>query len=114
MAQTKFSSVVLFLGAFFFASNLLAQDKVRIAYVGPSLSNLPLLAANETGILARHKLSSWPLPGSAPACRPTRVWRILFAVQSQGRFADKKAAFEDVTDARFAIQAARELGHKAE
>ena len=33
-----------------------AQDKVRIAYVGPSLSNLPLLAAKETGIFARHKL----------------------------------------------------------
>jgi hypothetical protein len=63
VAQTKFSSVVLFLGAFFFASNLLAQDKVRIAYVGPSLSNLPLLAANENGILARHKLSSWSCLG---------------------------------------------------
>ena len=33
-----------------------AQDRVRIAYVGPSLSNLPLLAAKETGIFARHKL----------------------------------------------------------
>ncbi len=47
---------------------------------------------------------------------PTRAGmeNIIRGVQSQGRFADKKAAFEDVADARFAIQAARELGHKAE
>jgi NitT/TauT family transport system substrate-binding protein len=35
---------------------LLAQDKVRIAYVGPSLSNLPLLAAKELGGFARQGL----------------------------------------------------------
>lgn len=33
-----------------------AQDKVRIAYVGPSLSNLPLLAAKELGFFSRNKL----------------------------------------------------------
>ena len=37
-------------------SALLAQDKVRIAYVGPSLSNLPLLAAKELGGFARQGL----------------------------------------------------------
>jgi ABC-type nitrate/sulfonate/bicarbonate transport system substrate-binding protein len=36
--------------------NLFAQDKVRISYVGPSLSNLPLLAAKELGIFSRHGL----------------------------------------------------------
>lgn len=47
---------------------------------------------------------------------PTRagIDNIVRGVQSQGRFADKKVAFEDVADSRFAIQAARELGHKAE
>jgi ABC-type nitrate/sulfonate/bicarbonate transport system substrate-binding protein len=47
---------------------------------------------------------------------PTRAGmeNIIRGVQSQGRFADKKAAFEDVADSRFAIQAARELGHKTE
>jgi NitT/TauT family transport system substrate-binding protein len=38
------------------SSALLAQDKVRIAYVGPSLSNLPLLAAKELGGFARQGL----------------------------------------------------------
>jgi ABC-type nitrate/sulfonate/bicarbonate transport system substrate-binding protein len=60
MAQTKSLRVALFLGAFCFAYNtgdrLLAQDKVRISYVGPSLSNLPLLAAKELGIFSRNKL----------------------------------------------------------
>jgi NitT/TauT family transport system substrate-binding protein len=60
VAQTKFLSVALFLGAFCCASNiggrLFAQDKVRISYVGPSLSNLPLLAAKELGIFSRHGL----------------------------------------------------------
>jgi ABC-type nitrate/sulfonate/bicarbonate transport system substrate-binding protein len=47
---------------------------------------------------------------------PTRAGmeNIIRGVQSQGRFTDKKAVFEDVADARFAIQATRELGHKAE
>jgi ABC-type nitrate/sulfonate/bicarbonate transport system substrate-binding protein len=47
---------------------------------------------------------------------PTRAGmeNIIRGIQSQGRFADKKVAFEDVADSRFAIQAARELGHKAE
>jgi len=47
---------------------------------------------------------------------PTRAGmeNIIRGVQSQGRFADKKVAFEDVADSRFATQAARELGHKAE
>src|SRR5262245_27605807 len=33
-----------------------AQEKVRSSYVGPSLSNLPLLAAKELGIFLRNKL----------------------------------------------------------
>jgi hypothetical protein len=47
---------------------------------------------------------------------PTRAGmeNIIRGIQSQGRFADKKAAFEDVADTRFAIQAARELDHKAD
>jgi ABC-type nitrate/sulfonate/bicarbonate transport system substrate-binding protein len=33
-----------------------AQEKIRIAYVGPSLSNLPLLAAKQMGAFARQGL----------------------------------------------------------
>ena len=33
-----------------------AQEKIRIAYVGPSLSNLPLLAAKQMGAFARQSL----------------------------------------------------------
>ena len=41
-----------------FASKLYGEDRVRIAYIGPSLSNLPLLAAKETGIFARNGLQA--------------------------------------------------------
>lgn len=45
---------------------------------------------------------------------PTRVGieNIVKGIQSQGRFADRKFAFEDLADPRFALQVARELGHK--
>jgi len=33
-------------------------------------------------------------------------------IQSQGRFADRKVAFEEIADPRLAIQVARDLGHK--
>lgn len=33
-----------------------AQEKIRIAYIGPSLSNLPLLAAKQMGAFARQGL----------------------------------------------------------
>src|SRR4029078_8700206 len=35
-----------------------AQEKIRIAYVGPSLSNLPLLAAKQMGTFARQGLDA--------------------------------------------------------
>lgn len=37
---------------------------------------------------------------------------IVRGIQSQGRFADRKFAFEDLADPRLAQQVARELGHK--
>lgn len=56
MTLTKFLSVALFAGTFCFPSNggLLAQDKVRIGYIGLSLSSMPLLAARELGIFAKN------------------------------------------------------------
>jgi ABC-type nitrate/sulfonate/bicarbonate transport system substrate-binding protein len=47
---------------------------------------------------------------------PTRAGmdNIVRGIQSQGRFADKKVAFEDVAEPRFALQVARELGAKTE
>ena len=43
---------------------------------------------------------------------PTRAGmeNIVSGIQSQGRFADQKVAFEEVADQRFAMQAAREFG----
>jgi len=45
---------------------------------------------------------------------PTRIGmeNILKGIQSQGRFADRKIAYEEIAEPRFALQVARELGHK--
>jgi len=47
---------------------------------------------------------------------PTRTGmeNIVKGIQSQGRFTERKVAFEDVADPRFAVQVARELGHRAD
>ncbi|HEX2930234.1 MAG TPA: hypothetical protein VHV54_10995, partial [Candidatus Binatia bacterium] len=58
MTQTKFVSAALFAAAFFFAFNagagLLAQDRVRIGYIGLSLSSMPILAARDLGFFAKN------------------------------------------------------------
>src|SRR5919106_5108400 len=41
-----------------FSHPLHAQERIRIAYVGPSLSNLPLLAAKELGTFAKNGLQA--------------------------------------------------------
>ena len=56
LVQSRFILLCGLLCAIYTADGSFAQDKVRIAYIGPSLSNLPLLAARETGIFLRHKL----------------------------------------------------------
>jgi NitT/TauT family transport system substrate-binding protein len=43
---------------------------------------------------------------------PVGMENIVKGIQSQGRFADRKFSFEDLADPRFALQVARELGHK--
>jgi len=43
---------------------------------------------------------------------PTGMNNIVRGIQSQGRFADRKVAFEEIADPRLAIQVARDLGHK--
>lgn len=47
---------------------------------------------------------------------PTRagIENIVKGIQSQGRFTERRVAFEDVADPRFALQVARELGAKAD
>ncbi len=52
------AAVVLFFSAIAFCGPSFAQEKIRIAYVGPSLSNLPLLAAKELGTFARNGLQA--------------------------------------------------------
>src|SRR5262245_43306748 len=62
VAQTKFVSAALFVGVFSFTSNvgggLLAQDKVRVGYIGLSLSSMPLLAARDLGFFAKNGIQA--------------------------------------------------------
>src|SRR5262245_53037000 len=44
--------------ALILGSALDSQEQVRIAYIGPSLSNLPLLAAKESGAFAKNGLQA--------------------------------------------------------
>jgi ABC-type nitrate/sulfonate/bicarbonate transport system substrate-binding protein len=39
-------------------TNSLAQEKIRIGYIGLSLSSLPLLAARELGFFAKNGLQA--------------------------------------------------------
>ena len=56
--QPKFLTASFFVGAFCLVSNasggLWAQDKVRIGYIGLSLSSMPLLAARDLGLFAKN------------------------------------------------------------
>ncbi len=58
-----------------------------------------------------HELMAYAWAGSGV---PTRagIENIFKGIQSQGRFADRKFVFEEIADPRFALQVARELGHK--
>ena len=57
MMQPKFLTASFFVGAFCLVSNasggLLAQDKVRIGYIGLSLSSMPLLPHGTSGYLPK-------------------------------------------------------------
>lgn len=60
--QPKFLTASFFVGAFCLVSNasggLLAQDKVRIGYIGLSLSSMPLLAARDLGLFAKNGIQA--------------------------------------------------------
>ena len=43
---------------------------------------------------------------------PEGIGNIIKAVKAEGRFKDRNIAFEEVTDPRFAIEVAKELGYK--
>ncbi|HWH80518.1 MAG TPA: ABC transporter substrate-binding protein [Candidatus Binatus sp.] len=43
---------------------------------------------------------------------PEGIGNIIKAIKAEGRFADRKIAFEEVADPRFAIEVAKELGYK--
>jgi ABC-type nitrate/sulfonate/bicarbonate transport system substrate-binding protein len=58
-----------------------------------------------------HELMAFAWAGSGVPTR-TGMDNIVKGIQSQGRFADRKVSFEEVADPRFALQVARELGHK--
>lgn len=54
--RTRFILLCGLLWAMCVARGSFAQEKIRIAYIGPSLSNLPLLAAKQMGAFARQGL----------------------------------------------------------
>lgn len=58
-----------------------------------------------------HELMAFAWAGSGVPTR-TGMENIVRGIQSQGRFADRKVAFEEIADPRLALQVARELGHK--
>lgn len=58
-----------------------------------------------------HELMAFAWAGSGVPTR-TGMENIVKGIQSQGRFADRKVAFEEIADPRLALQVARELGHK--
>lgn len=43
---------------------------------------------------------------------PEGIGNIIRAIKAEGRFADRNIAFEEVTDPRFAVEVAKELGYK--
>ena len=56
--RTRFLLLCGLLCALAITGSSVAQEKIRIAYVGPSLSNLPLLAAKQMGTFARQGLDA--------------------------------------------------------
>src|SRR5262245_1824373 len=58
-----------------------------------------------------HELMAFAWAGSGVPTR-TGMENIVRGIQSQGRFAERKVAFEEIADPRLALQVARELGHK--
>lgn len=58
-----------------------------------------------------QELMAYAWAGSGVPTR-TGMENIVKGIQSQGRFADRKFTFDDLSDPRFALQVARELGHK--
>jgi hypothetical protein len=60
-----------------------------------------------------HELMAFAWAGSGVPTR-TGIENIVKGIQSQGRFADRKVAFEEIADPRLALQVARELGHKTD
>lgn len=70
-----------------------------------------MMKMDQETAIKTHELMAFAWVGSGV---PTRVGmeNIVKGIQSQGRFADRKFAFEELADSRFALQVARELGHK--
>lgn len=70
-----------------------------------------MMKMDQETALRTQELMAYAWAGSGV---PTRAGmdNIVKGIQSQGRFVDKKFAFEDLADPRFALQVARELGHK--
>jgi NitT/TauT family transport system substrate-binding protein len=58
-----------------------------------------------------HEMMAFAWAGSGVPTR-TGMENIVKGIQSQGRFVGRKVAFEEIADPRFALQVARELGHK--
>ncbi len=88
------------------AKELLLSSKERAAEFIVKMMKMDQDSAQRT-----QELMAYAWAGSGV---PTRVGmeNIVKGIQSQGRFSDRKFIFEDLADARIALQVARELGHK--
>jgi ABC-type nitrate/sulfonate/bicarbonate transport system substrate-binding protein len=88
------------------AKDLLLSSKERAVDF-----TMKVMKMDRESALRSYELMAVAWVGTGVPTRPG-MENIVRGIQSQGRFADKKVAFEDVADARFALQVARELGHK--
>jgi hypothetical protein len=85
--------------------SLIGSRERSVGFIVKTMSMEPEIAVKTFDLMA----FAWAGSGV-----PTRsgMENIVKGIQSQGRFADRKVAFEEIAEPRFALQVARELGHK--
>ena len=88
------------------AKDEIRKSKLKTLDLIVKLLKMDREAANETYDQFLTTLS--------PTGIPTRIGMdiLVKAVQAQGRFVDRKVAFNDIADARLATEVAREMGYK--
>jgi ABC-type nitrate/sulfonate/bicarbonate transport system substrate-binding protein len=85
--------------------SLIGSRERSVGFIVKTMNMEPEIAVKTFDLMA----FAWA--GSGVPTRPG-MENIVKGIQSQGRFADRKVAFEEIAEPRFALQVARELGHK--